>query len=163
MAPPPPLSLKARALRWLAQREHTRAELGRKLRSVQQRSESGASSDDGALGADIEPLLDELEAKGFLSDQRAAESLLAGRGSRLGPLRLRQLLQAKGVEPDLLHSTLARSREGELDRARAAWQSKFDAAAADPRERARQARFLAARGFSAEVISRVLRGGDLTE
>lgn len=154
----PALSLKGRALRWLAQREHSRAELARKLRAALQRSDAPGPGEEG-----VEPLLDELEAKGFLSDQRAAESLLAAKGSRFGPLRLRQAMQSRGFNAALIDNAVAHSREGELDRARAAWQRKFDTPPADARERARQARFLAARGFSAEAIARVLRGAASAE
>lgn len=167
----PPADLRAalrqHALQSLARREHTRAELQRKLSAFARRRSLRAAAEDheregGAENdteADLMPLLDELQARGLLSDERAAETLLAGRGGRLGPLRLQQAMRARGFDAELTQSTLARSREGEFERALAAWQRKFGQPASDARERARQARFLAARGFGATVIARVLKGG----
>ncbi len=133
-------SLKGRALRLLSQREHSRDELRRKLaRHVQE-------------GEDLEAVLDDLQAKDFISEARVVESTVHRRASRLGAARIRQELQAKGVAPDLgLHET-------EFARAHALWARRFDALPGDARERGRQGRFLLTRGFSGEVIHRVLRG-----
>lgn len=147
------LSAKARALRWLAQREHSRAELERKLaRHVADTPESSAATQ-------ITRALDELAASGLLDDARVAESVLAAAGRRQGSLRLRQTLQAKGLAPELVATTLARSRSTELDRAREVWQRRFGTPPADAADRARQMRFLAGRGFDTDTIRRVVRGG----
>ncbi len=173
-------SLKARALRLLAQREHSRAELERKLARVL-RNEIEAQADrppcaaarqpDGPAAPDAAPaaeriaqVLDELAAHGLLSDARAAESLLAARRGRLGPRRLERELQQRGIDPSLAGDTLHRSRESERRDAQALWQRRFGAAPADAREHARQVRFLIGRGFSAEVVQRVVsRAGDDAE
>ena len=90
------LSLKGRALRYLAQREHSRAELERKLaRFVDE------EADETSARAQIAAALDELAAKGFLSDQRTAESVLRSQGARFGSRRLKQTMQAKGLAPAL--------------------------------------------------------------
>lgn len=151
MAPPP--SLKARALRWLSQREHTRVELERKLRRHALPDEAGA-----APAPDLAPLLDELEAKGYLSDARAAESMLGGRGQRYGTRRLKHDLQRKGVAPALVAETVERAQQTEWERALELWRRKFGTPAPDAAGRARQARFLASRGFPTEVILRIVRG-----
>ncbi len=159
-----PLSSKGRALRWLAQREHSRAELERKLRQHlvrQARLADGQAQQ--AESVDIAALLDELEAKGLLSDARTAESLLAGKGQRLGSHRLKQELQRKGLAAPLVAQTLAKARETEMQRAQELWRRKFGTPAADAAGRARQARFLAGRGFSMELIGRVVRGLDSDE
>lgn len=67
------------------------------------------------------------------------------------------MLQAKSLDADLVSQTLARARDSELDRARVVWQRRFGSAPADVRQRARQQRFLAARGFEAATIDRVLK------
>jgi regulatory protein len=145
------LSVKGRALRYLAQREHSRAELERKLaRHVQ-------DSEDASAAAQISAALDELVAKGLLSEARVAESVLAGQGQRYGSRRLRQTLLAKGLAPELVASTLQRSRGTELERAREVWRRRFGSPPLDAAERARQVRFLAGRGFDGDVINRVLR------
>ena len=146
------LSVKGRALRYLAQREHSRAELERKLaRHVQ-------DTDGASAQAQIAAALDELSAHGLISEARVAESVLASQAPRYGARRLRQTLQAKGLAPALVASTLQQARGTELERARELWRRRFGTVAADAAERARQMRFLAGRGFEGEVIRRVVRG-----
>ena len=88
------LSLKARALRYLAMREHSRAELARKLaRHVEDSAEDPS-------GPRIERLLDELAAHGLLDEQRAADALVSAQAARYGALQLRQRLRARGVAPE---------------------------------------------------------------
>ena len=141
------LSLKGRALRLLSGREHSRLELERKLAAHEE--------EPGQLAR----VLDELQAKGFISDQRVAESVLHRRAPRLGAARIRQELQAKGLAPELIQEAVAALRGTELARAREVWQRKFSALPQDAAERGRQTRFLATRGFGGEVVHRVLSGG----
>lgn len=144
-------SLKARALRLLSQREHSRAELERKLREHE--------TEPGSLAQ----ALDELTAKGFISEQRVVESVLHRRASKLGTTRVRQELQAKGLSAEAVVQAVARLQDSELERARAVWAKKFATPATpatDAAERARQMRFLAARGFAGDVIRRVVRGAE---
>lgn len=152
----PPLSLKARALQWLAQREHSRVELRRKLmRAARLRDADQADAVDA--GPEVEALLDWLEAERHLSDARFVESRLHARSARLGNRRIAHELAQHGVsiEPDAAQ----RLKASELERARSVWSRKYGTLpAADAAERARQMRFLAGRGFSAEVIRRVVRG-----
>jgi regulatory protein len=150
-------SLKGHALRWLSQREHSRAELARKLARHVWQSDDGGDPD--AAQALIDKALDELAAAGLLSDTRAAESVLAAQGRRFGTHRLKQVLQDKGLASELVTQTLQAARATELDRARSVWQRRFGAGPADAAERARQMRFLAGRGFDGEVIRRVIRDG----
>jgi regulatory protein len=163
------LSLKARALQWLAQREHSRSELRRKLLKVaraeeaQRRAESATgppeeASAAGVDGADpeqcVEQLLDWLQQQRYLSEARFVESRVQARAARYGNLRIRQELAQHGLSPD--EQTLQQLRDSEFERARAVWQRKFGRPPADAQERARQMRFLSQRGFSAEVVRRVL-------
>ncbi len=151
------LSVKGRALRCLAQREHSRAELERKLaRHVEDTHEASAA-------AQIAGVLDELAAKGLLSEERTAQAVLAGRGQRFGSRRLKQSLQAKGLDAELVAATLLQAKATEFERAREAWRRRFGTPAADARERARQMRFLAGRGFDGEVIRRVVQGTDAND
>ncbi|MBV7541515.1 recombination regulator RecX [Acidovorax sp. sic0104] len=140
------LSLKGRALRLLSQREHSRCELQRKLSPHVQE------------GDDLAALLDDLQARDFISQDRVVESVLHQRASRLGASRIRQELQAKGIDADAVQHALAQLQDTEWVRAYAVWQRKFGAVAEDPRQRARQVRFLMTRGFSSEITSRVVRG-----
>jgi regulatory protein len=148
------LSVKGRALRYLAQREHSRAELERKLsRAVQDQPQASAQ-------AQISAALDELATKGLLSEARTAQSVLDSQGRRFGTRRLRQTLQAKGLAPELVASTLQQARLTELERAREVWLRRFGQPPADAAERARQMRFLAGRGFETDIIRRVIAGAD---
>lgn len=146
------LSVKGRALRYLAQREHSRAELERKLaRRVPDTPEASAATR-------IAQALDELGAHGLISEARVAESVLNRSAARYGVHRLRQSLQSKGLDAALVAATLERARATELDRAREVWRRRYGAPPADAAERARQMRFLAGRGFSGEVVRAVLKG-----
>jgi regulatory protein len=140
------LSLKGRALRLLSGREHSRTELERKL--------APHEKEPGQLGR----VLDELQAKGFIDHQRVADSLVHRRGAKLGALRVRQELQAKGLEADLVAQAVQQLRSTEVERAREVWRRKFGAPPATQAESMRQSRFLAARGFGGDVIRQVLGG-----
>lgn len=139
------LSLKGRALKALSQREHSRAELLKKLKPH-------AGPED-----DLPALLDQLAEQGWISEARVAQSVVHRRAGRLGAGRLKQELQAKGLAPELVSSTVAELAQTELARAVAVWQKKFGTPATDPKGRASQARFLLGRGFAPGVVSRVLR------
>ena len=152
------LSLKGRALRYLAAREHSRAELQTKLT----RHAEAAGEDAQAVAR----ILDELTAKGFISEARVAESVLHRRAGRLGNARVLQELRTKGLSEDVLRDAAERLRDTEVERARAVWARKFGRAPADLAERARQMRFLAGRGFSGASVASVMRalgGGSIDE
>jgi regulatory protein len=139
-------SLKGRALRLLSQREHSRAELERKL--ARHEEEPGSLS----------RTLDELAAKDFISEARVVQSVLNQRAPRMGTARVKQELAHKGIASDAIAEAVASLRDTELARAREVWRRRFGALPADATERARQVRFLLARGFSSAVVARVLRG-----
>ncbi len=142
------LSLKGRALRYLAQREHSRAELLAKLGPHVQE------------GEDLAAILDELEAKGFISAQRVVDSVIHTKAARYGASRVLQELRHKGVDALLIADARERLRSTELQRAREVWQRRFGAPPESPQERAKQMRFLASRGFGGDVVRQVLRGED---
>ena len=139
-------SLKGRALRLLSQREHSRQELERKL--AEHETEPGQ----------LAQALDELQAKGFISEARVIESVVHRRASKLGTARVRQELAAKGLSGEAVDEALAQLRATELERAREVWMRKFGEPATDPKEKARQIRFLVSRGFATEVVRRVVQG-----
>jgi regulatory protein len=141
----PQLSLKGRALRLLSGREHSRSELERKLAGHEE------------VPGQLRRVLDDLQAKGFIDHQRVAQSVVHRRASKLGASRVRQELQSKGLDADLVAEAVAGLRSTELQRAQEVWRRRFEQLPADAAERAKQARFLAARGFDGEVIRRVLR------
>jgi regulatory protein len=139
-------SLRARAMRFLARREHSRAELQRKLASFAEE------------GEDIEALLDELANKGWLSDARFAELAVRSKARRFGPLRVAYQLRAKGVGDETIARAFASAGTDGSANLERVWSSRFSASPADQRERARQVRFLQGRGFALDDILRFLKG-----
>ena len=166
---PRPASLKVRALQWLAQREHSRTELRGKLLRLLSRGAAGASdvasqgqpdqslSDAADPAAEVEALLLWLESRGYLSEQRFVESRVHARQAKFGNQRIQQELQLHGFKLDAEAKHALKATE--LQRAREVWRKKFTAPAPDARGRMKQARFLAGRGFSADVVRQVIRVG----
>lgn len=144
------LSLKGRALRLLAQREHSRLELERKLAAHV------------AEGDDLAAVLDELEAKNFINPERVAQSLAYRRGSKLGTARVIQEMRSKGLDDDTVRAATLELRATEPQRAHAIWRQRFGAPAETPQEKLKQMRFLASRGFSGDVVRKVV-GGQLPD
>ena len=108
--------------------------------------------------AAVEELLDWLVAQKYLNETRFVESRVNARSRKQGALRIKLELSRHGLtlEPE----QAAALRETEFARAKALWDRKFGALAADARERARQGRFLASRGFASDVVRRIVGGMD---
>ena len=139
-------SLRDRALRLLARREYARVELQRKLAPLAESPEQ--------LGL----LLNDLQARRLLSDERYAEMRVSARAGRFGNARLADEMRRQGVADEVVAEALAAS-DDELSRAQAVWTKKYgNLPVTDPAEKAKRMRFLASRGFSAESIRRVMRG-----
>jgi regulatory protein len=135
-------ALKARALRHLARREHSRAELARKLAPHAESPEA------------LEALLGQLASAKQLSDERYAQERMRSLARKYGEARIRHDLRSKGVSQDIVDRMPA---EGELERARVILARKYRGPATSLQERAKRARFLYGRGFAADVIHRLLR------
>jgi len=142
------ISLRGRALAMLARREHTRAEMTRKLAPHAESPEQ------------IERLLDALVARGWLSEARFAESRANALARKFGSRKIEHDLRSRGVSAEVVEQTVERSLAQELENCRAAWQRKYGVLPQDAAERGRQMRFLAGRGFSAEVVHQVLKAGE---
>ena len=152
MATPPgklPASLLKRAVALLARREHSRAELAAKLRRRLQEGEDAV---------EVERVLDELQRRGLLSEERYAASVVRSRAARYGNARLKQELKARGVADAAAAAALSSASGSEFERAKTIWSRRFGALPATLAERARQVRFLQARGFDSAVIRRILKG-----
>ncbi|HEY8024140.1 MAG TPA: recombination regulator RecX [Burkholderiaceae bacterium] len=147
----PQMSLKARALRYLSMREHSRPELGRKLARHAQE------------GDDVNLLLDQLEAAKFLSQERFAESLLRRRSARFGNSRIMLELQSHGIDARALTEDQTESMQDEGQRACVALARKYDKPPADAVERAKYMRFLQQRGFSHRAIQAALKSLEVGE
>ncbi len=139
-----PRSLRARALALLARREQSRLEMRRKLAPHAESPEQ------------LDTLLDTLESQGLLSSERFADSVVNRRAGRFGAARIRQELRQHELPAELVGEHLAALDRTEYERARQVWARRFGTPPADAAERLRQARFLAARGFRADVVHRVV-------
>lgn len=159
----PELSLRTRALQYLARREYSRAELRGKLLPHVQTDEDFEQAADSAGPVELDALLDDLTARGWLSDARAATQLLHAKRSRYGTQRITHELRQKGIAEDLISAALPALKESELEAAREVWQKKFGALPQDAKGKARQMRFMQSRGFGFDVIFAVLRQSDSTE
>ena len=145
------MSLKARALKYLSAREHSRIELARKPARYAQD------------GDDIESILDSLESAKLLSDARFSESLIHRRAARFGNSRILSELQSHGIDGESLNEIKSTLGEDEAQRAAEVWRRKFGQPPADAAERAKQMRFLQQRGFSSAAIRHALKSASLED
>ncbi len=129
----------------LARREYSRPELGRKLAQYAETPDA------------IPPLLDDFERRGWLSESRVVEQVLASRRRRFGAQRITHELRGKGLSDAAIAGAQLQLQESELEAARAVWTKKFGGPPANARDKARQMRFLQGRGFGLDIIRRVLR------
>lgn len=145
-----PLAIRRAAMDLLARREHGRVELTRKLRK------RGAPEDM------IEAALQRLSEEGLLSEARYLESFVAYRArAGYGPLRIREELGQRGLARGDVDQALRESGIDWFEQLRETWQRKFAGQLpGDAHERAQQGRFLAYRGYSLDMIGRLLRGCD---
>ncbi|MBV8647643.1 MAG: recombination regulator RecX [Paludibacterium sp.] len=141
-------SLMARAVDLLSRREYSRRELILRLRPHAESPE------------ELEQVLAKLADRAWQSDQRFAEQFTQSKAGKYGSQRLRMALREKGVDDETIAEALA--GQDDLAAARAVWQRKFGVPPASPQDKARQTRFLAARGFPQEIIRKVL-GGSLDD
>ena len=166
-------SLKARALRLLSQREHSRTELEKKLsdylrlqakadraRNAQDQDQAQSQTDAPALSPEIQiaAVLDDFEKRGWLSDARFAEALVRRRSERYGVRKIKDELQRAGVTSDASAALLDGLKHTEFERAKELFERKFDGIAEDQKMRARQYRFLVSKGFNPEIVAKVIGG-----
>ncbi|WP_341646227.1 recombination regulator RecX [Thauera sp. SDU_THAU2] len=138
-------SLRERALRHLARRDHSRAELAKKL---------AAHGDEDEIRAVIE----RMGELGLQSDERFAQAFVRSKAARFGAGRLRSEMARRGLDRDLVDEAIASEcAESESERARSVLRSRFTTPPADAREWARQARFLQTRGFAPDLIRKLLK------
>lgn len=126
-------------------REHSRAELFRKLSS---------HAEDGD---DVDAILDWLEANNFLSVERFSDSLVNRRSGRFGNHRILAELQSHNVDAIEMNRIKSELAESETSRAIDVLHRKFPHLPLDQNERLKQSRFLQQRGFSGRSIQLALK------
>lgn len=146
-----PKSLRQRALDYLAKREYSYAELGRKLKAFAEESD------------DIPALLEDFKTRGWLSDERFTEQLVHARKAKFGSARVAHELREKGITDDLIANAMIDVKASEFANAREIWQRKYRVAPKTREEWAKQARFLQSRGFGFDVIKKILNNDSLSD
>jgi len=141
----PALTLRQQALRALARREYSRAELARKLGGV------------GDGTTELDALLDEFEGSGWLSDARFAQGAARQRSGRFSQRYIVADLKYRGVDGDTARDAVTALEQDDYSIAAALWRRRYGTPPADNKEKARQVRFLQSRGFSMSIIFKVLR------
>ena len=139
------LTLRQRALRALARRDHSRIELARKLNRIREETDN------------VDALLDEFEANGWLSDERFAGSAARQRQGRYSQRHIVEDLKSKGISIETAKTAVAALEQDDEAIAFALWRQRFGEPPADQKEKARQVRFLQSRGFSLSIAFRVLK------
>lgn len=144
MRQPPEKSLRQRALEYLSKREYSAVELTQKLKPY-------ASETD-----DVDALIADFKTRGWLSDARYTEQMVHARQAKFGAARVANELREKGIDDHLVAEAVATLQVNEVERAGEVWRKKFKAAPATREEWAKQARFLQSRGFTFDVIKKIL-------
>jgi len=140
-----PVSLRAQAVRLLARREYSRSELEQRLIAK------------GGPRSEISVVLDELIAQGYLSDARYARAMATQKAGGYSRRSIAEALKAKGIARIDIEQALAEADADDEKALRALWQRRFGRPPADEREKARQVRFLQARGFALSAILKLVR------
>ena len=153
--PPPPspkkssaLSLRAQALSLLARREYSKQELATRLLQYTEDPD------------EIPPLIEDFERRGWLSEKRVVEQVMATRRRRFGSQKIAHELRQKGLSEEAIAGAREALKDSELESAREVWRRKFPEPPANANEKARQMRFLQGRGFSLDIIRKVIAGAD---
>jgi regulatory protein len=144
----PQVSLRQRALDYLAKREYSVAELAQKLNTVARQYELETE--------EIPEILADFKKRNWVSDTRFTEQILHARKSKFGSARIANELREKGVSDELISEAVQDVKIDELENAKAVWRKKYDAPPSSREEWAKQARFLQSRGFGFEIIKKVI-------
>ncbi|HSI46170.1 MAG TPA: recombination regulator RecX [Methylophilus sp.] len=140
----PDKSLRQRALEYLSKREYSFAELGKKLKAYANEAD------------DIPALLADFKQRGWLSDARYTEQMVHARQAKFGSARVAQELREKGIDDSLIAEAIEQLQGNEFERASEVWRKKFKASPTTREDWAKQARFLQSRGFTFDVIKKIL-------
>ena len=144
----PQVSLRQRALDYLAKREYSVAELAQKLNTVARQYDLDTD--------EIPEILTDFQKRNWVSDTRFTAQILHARQSKFGVARIAHELKEKGVSDDLISEAVQDAKENELANAKGVWRKKYDAPPSSREEWAKQARFLQSRGFGFEIIKKVI-------
>lgn len=150
--------IRVRAITYLSRREYSRTELSKKVVfSLRGFACEGAQANDLTI---VNAVLDELTRQNWQSDERVAASVAKVKGERFGVSRVKHELKQQGLDNALIATQIEALKSTEHARALEVWRKKFGESPADLKEKAKQIRFMAGRGFSFDVINRIIKNAD---
>ena len=144
------LQLKKRALYYLGKRDYSRVELGRKILAYSESLEINK--------ADLELVLDELEEKDWLSDDRFSEQFVLSRKRKFGARKIAHELKLRGVNESIISRVLRDIKDDEFLLAKKIWEKKFNQIPITIDEKSKQIRFMQSRGIEVAIIHQILSG-----
>ncbi len=162
-SPPTFSRLLDRAMRILAQRDHSRDELKRKLQLSSQRAAWLKQQDNEPIpDALLEKVLDWCQENGWLNDERFTERFIHSRARKgYGPQRVRMELKQKGIDRDAIHQALSETEVDWSQRAAELAKRKFGEPLPQTwAEKSKIQRFLLSKGFMMEDIQAIFRNSD---
>ena len=144
------LQLKKRALYYLGKRDYSRVELGRKILTYSESLEISR--------VDLELMLDELEEKDWLSDDRFSEQFVLSKKRKFGARKIAHELKLRGVDESIISRALRGIKDDEFLLAKKIWEKKFNQIPITIDEKAKQIRFMQSRGIEVAIIHQILSG-----
>ncbi len=159
-------SLRQKALDYLAKREYSAHELQQKLLHFARLQLHKLQTPDQVIDhelslsaeteTEVSQIIADFQQKNWLSDKRFTEQIVHARQSKFGTMKIAQELKQKGVSDELISNAVQAVKQSELKNAQAVWRKKFKQAPSDRNEWAKQARFLQSRGYSLDIIRKVI-------
>jgi regulatory protein len=144
------LQLKKRALYYLGKRDYSRVELGRKILTYSESLEVSK--------ADLESVLNELEEKDWLSDDRFSEQFVLSKKRKFGARKIAHELKLRGVDELIISRALRVIKDDEFLLAKKIWEKKFNQIPITIDEKAKQIRFMQSRGIEVAIINQIVSG-----
>ena len=134
----------------MGKRDYSRIELRNKILSY--------SESLGINKVDLELVLDELENKDWLSDDRFAEQFVLSKKRKFGVRKIAHELKLRGVDELIINRVLGEIKDDEFILAKKIWEKKFNQIPITIDEKAKQIRFMQSRGIEVAIIHQILSG-----
>ncbi|MEP7156583.1 MAG: recombination regulator RecX [Betaproteobacteria bacterium] len=136
----------SRALAFLSRRDSSRTQFIQKMIAG------------GYEKSEVEAAADWCQQQGFLDEGRYVEGAARRLSAKYGTSRVLHTLRQKGATEESIAEVTSDLKENELAQARAVWVRKFREPPADANAKSKQIRYLQTRGFSFDIIKRVITG-----
>jgi regulatory protein len=107
---------------------------------------------------EIKSILDDLEQKDWLSDQRFTEQFVFSKKRKFGMRRIARELNLHGVDELIINKAISAIKEEEFLLAKQIWKKKYNQLPDTIEEKAKQIRFMQSRGIEISTILQILSG-----